>query len=71
MLAAAQNGVVPDDLREQLAADEAAALNFDGFSRSAKRATLEWIARAKRSETRQRRIARAVECAARNQPRPT
>lgn len=71
MLAAAQNGVVPDDLREQLDADKAAALNFDAFSRSVKRAALEWIARAKRPETRQRRIARTAECAARNQPRPT
>ena len=66
VLADAQNGVVPDDLRERLAADEAAAGHFDAFSRSARRAILEWIARAKRPETRQRRIARTVECAARN-----
>ena len=66
MLADAQNGVVPDDLREQLAADETAAGHFDAFSRSTKRAILEWIARAKRPETRQRRMARTVECAARN-----
>lgn len=71
MLAAVQNGVVPNDLREQLADDETAALNFDAFSRSAMRATLEWIARAKRPETRQRRIARTVECAARDKPSPT
>jgi len=66
VLADAQNGVIPDDLRDQLAADKAAAGHFDAFSWSAKRAALEWIARAKRPETRQRRIARTVECAARN-----
>lgn len=34
---------------------------FDGFSPSAKREYLEWIAEAKREETRQKRIATAVE----------
>ena len=53
MLAEAQNGVVPDNLGEQLAAVEAAARNFDAFSLSATRAILEWIAGAKRPETRQ------------------
>lgn len=66
LLADAQNGVVPDDLRERLDADEAAAGHFDAFSRSARRAILEWIARAKRPETRQRRIERTVERAAQN-----
>lgn len=70
MLADAQN-IVPDDLRQQLAADEAAERNFDAFSRAAKRTSLEWIARAKRPETRQRRIARTVENATRNRPSPT
>lgn len=66
MLADAQNCVVPNDRRAQLAAHKAAAGHFDAFSRSTKRAILEWIARAKRVETRQRRIARTAECAARN-----
>jgi uncharacterized protein YdeI (YjbR/CyaY-like superfamily) len=66
ILADAQRGVVPDDLRQQLAASEAATGHFDEFSRSTKRAILEWIATARRLETRQRRIARTVECAARN-----
>jgi uncharacterized protein YdeI (YjbR/CyaY-like superfamily) len=69
-LAAAQDGVVPDDLRAQLAADPVADAHFAAFARSARRAALEWIARAKRPETRQRRIARTVECAARG-VRPT
>ncbi|WP_312858982.1 YdeI/OmpD-associated family protein [Pseudonocardia xinjiangensis] len=67
VLADAQSGVVPDDLRDHLAADEAAARHFEAFPRSARRAILEWIARAKRPETRQRRVARTVECAARNE----
>jgi uncharacterized protein YdeI (YjbR/CyaY-like superfamily) len=66
VLADAQSGAVPDDLREHLATDEAAARHFEAFSRSAGRAILEWIARAERPETRQRRIARTGECAARN-----
>jgi len=47
-----------------------AADHFDGFSRSVRRVILEWIAKAKRAETRQRRIALAVDCAARNVPPP-
>jgi uncharacterized protein YdeI (YjbR/CyaY-like superfamily) len=66
LLADAQDGVVPADLREQLATDGVAAVLFDAFAPSARRAILEWIARAKRPETRRRRIARTVECAARN-----
>ena len=64
LLTDAQNGVIPDDLREQLAANAVAAGDFDAFSPSTKRATLEWIAKAKRPETRQRRITQTVECAA-------
>ena len=67
MLADAQDGVVPGDLREQLDADEPAAAHFDAFSASARRASLEWVATAKRPETRQRRIARIVAAAARNE----
>lgn len=66
ILADAQHGVIPDDLREQLAAAETAPGHFDALSRSTKRAILEWIAKAKRPETRQRRIAQTVECTARN-----
>ncbi|MBW0105644.1 YdeI/OmpD-associated family protein [Pseudonocardia sp. KRD-291] len=61
VLAEAQDGVVPDDLREHLAGD---AASFDALSPSARRTILEWIARAKRPETRRRRIARVAECGA-------
>ena len=67
MLAEAQRGVVPDDLREALDADPVAAAHFAAFSPSARRAVLEWLARAKRPDTRLRRIARTVEAAARDE----
>ena len=60
VLADAQNGVVPDDLRAALDADPAAAAGFAALSPSARRAALESIARAVRPETRRRRIAATV-----------
>jgi uncharacterized protein YdeI (YjbR/CyaY-like superfamily) len=60
VLADAQNGVVPDDLRAALDADPAAAAGFAALSPSARRAALESIARAVRPQTRRRRIAATV-----------
>jgi uncharacterized protein YdeI (YjbR/CyaY-like superfamily) len=57
---------VPDDLRELLDRDEAASTNFLKFPPSSKRLVLEWVATAKKPDTRQRRIARTVELAAMN-----
>ena len=57
---------VPADLRERLDRDESARVHFDKFPPSSKRRILEWIATAKKPETRQRRIARTVELAAVN-----
>lgn len=62
-LAEAQDGVVPPDLRRALDADAAAAGHFANFPPSARRAILEWIAKAERPETRARRIATTVELA--------
>jgi uncharacterized protein YdeI (YjbR/CyaY-like superfamily) len=62
----AEELAVPEDLRQALAADEAAGRHFDRFPPSSKRLILAWIATAKRPETRQRRIRRTVELAARN-----
>ena len=56
--------VVPADLAAALDVLADAAANFDGFPRSAKRAILEWIASAKRPETRAARIARTASEAA-------
>jgi uncharacterized protein YdeI (YjbR/CyaY-like superfamily) len=51
-----ERGVVPDDLEAALRAQSPAAANFEAFPKSAKRAMLEWLAQAKRPETRSARI---------------
>lgn len=57
---------IPPDLAMALSENETARANFDAFPRSAKRGILEWVASAKRAETRDRRIAETVELAAQN-----
>jgi uncharacterized protein YdeI (YjbR/CyaY-like superfamily) len=52
---------VPDGLAAALRKNKAAAANFKGFSPSCRREYVEWITEAKRDETRQKRIATAVE----------
>ena len=65
---------VPDDLAAALATYPAARAHFDAFPRSARHAILGWIATAKRSETRAKRIAETARLAQdnvrANQPRP-
>ncbi|WP_326958559.1 YdeI/OmpD-associated family protein [Amycolatopsis sp. NBC_01286] len=63
-LAEAQDGVVPPDLAR--AFDAVAAAHFAAFPPSSKRLILEWIAKAKRPETRQRRITTTAELAREN-----
>lgn len=55
--------VEPDDLRAALDADPGARRHWDAFPRSAKRAILEWIAGAKRPETRGRRVSETARLA--------
>jgi uncharacterized protein YdeI (YjbR/CyaY-like superfamily) len=50
----------PDDLAAALDAAPAARRNWDAFPRSTRRAILEWIGAAKRTETRSARIATTV-----------
>lgn len=57
---------VPEDLRESLDRNEGARNNFQRFPPSSKRLILEWIATAKRPETRRRRIDQTVSLAAEN-----
>jgi uncharacterized protein YdeI (YjbR/CyaY-like superfamily) len=57
---------IPPDLDQALAANPAARRFFDAFPRSVKRGILEWIATAKRSETRARRVKETVTLAAEN-----
>ncbi|HEY5971914.1 MAG TPA: YdeI/OmpD-associated family protein [Pseudoxanthomonas sp.] len=52
---------MPDDLLAALKKNRKARATFDGFSPSARREYVEWIVEGKREETRQRRIAQAVE----------
>jgi uncharacterized protein YdeI (YjbR/CyaY-like superfamily) len=52
---------MPDDLAAALAANAAAQTTFDGFPPGCRREYLEWVTEAKRPETRQKRIAQAVE----------
>ena len=62
-----ENLVVPDDLAAAFAAHPPAREHWDAFPRSARRATLEWIAQAKRAETRAKRVAEAAEKAQANE----
>ena len=51
----------PADLLVALNRNRKAKATFDAFSPSARREYVEWVTEAKRDETRQRRIAQAVE----------
>jgi uncharacterized protein YdeI (YjbR/CyaY-like superfamily) len=57
---------LPADLRAGLDDNAAARSNFEAFPPSSRRLILEWIATAKKPETRERRITRTVELAAVN-----
>jgi uncharacterized protein YdeI (YjbR/CyaY-like superfamily) len=52
---------VPPALQKALAADPAARAAFEGMSFSHRREYAEWVAEAKRDETRDRRVARTLE----------
>jgi uncharacterized protein YdeI (YjbR/CyaY-like superfamily) len=51
---------VPEVLAEALARDDVAAATFNGFPPSCRREYCEWIADAKRPETRDKRVAEAI-----------
>lgn len=57
---------VPDDLTEALRAHPPAAAHFPAFPPSVRRSILRWIASARTSETRTRRITRTVTDAQQN-----
>ena len=61
---------VPIDFQQALELSPAALRQFDELSFSHRREYVNWISDAKRSETRQRRIAQAVEMLARGERRP-
>ncbi|MFC0447228.1 YdeI/OmpD-associated family protein [Rhodococcus jostii] len=60
------SAVVPDDLQAAFDRNESARTNFEKFPPSSTRLILEWIASAKKPETRLRRIDRTVTLAAMN-----
>ena len=57
---------IPSDLEEAFSKNETARGYFEAFPRSAKRAILEWISSAKKSETRAKRIEEIVTKAEQN-----
>ena len=59
----------PTDLAAALRKNARARTTFDGFSPSHKREYIEWIVGAKREETRQRRLAQAIEMLAEGKTR--
>jgi uncharacterized protein YdeI (YjbR/CyaY-like superfamily) len=61
---------VPDDLRAALDAEPAAAVFFDRAAPSYRRNVLRWLFKAKRAETRDRRIADIVARSARGEKVP-
>lgn len=60
-------GVIPSDLAEAFVAHPGSTEHFHAFPRSARRALLEWIARAKRPTTRSTRVHEVAECASRGE----
>lgn len=57
---------IPPDLAQALAENETARRYFEAFPRSARRGILEWIANARKPETRAKRVDETVRLAAEN-----
>lgn len=62
-----ERGIVPPDLQEALDALPPAAAEWESFSPSVRKGILQWIASAKRPETRAKRIAETATLAARGE----
>ena len=60
---------VPDDLAAALNQDAKACATFERFPPSQQREYVDWLTEAKREETRQRRLAQAIEWLAEGKPR--
>lgn len=57
---------IPEDLAKALAAEVNARMYFDAFPRTVKRSILEWIANAKKPETRAKRVLETARLASEN-----
>ena len=62
-----ENLVVPDDLAAAFDRHPGSRAQWDAFPKSARQAILQWIAQARRPETRARRVNEAAESAARGE----
>ena len=62
-----EQGIVPPDLAAALAEQPGSKEQWEAFPRSARRGMLEWVVRAKRPETRGRRVRAIAEAAARGE----
>ncbi len=60
------NVTIPEDLQKLFDKDKAALQNFQAFPKTSKRWIFQWIAAAKRPETRAVRVAQTAELAAQN-----
>ena len=60
---------MPDDLLGALKRNKKAQTSFKNLSPSHKKEYIEWISEAKREETRQQRLATAIEWMAQGKPR--
>lgn len=60
--------VMPDDLKEALAARPGARAGYDAYAKSLKQQVLYWVTSARRADTRARRIAETVTAAAAGRP---
>ena len=58
-----KNPSIPLDLKRALSRDKLALENFTGYSRSVKRMFYRWVLRAKRAETRSKRVVEVVRLA--------
>ena len=67
MLDDVEDLIIPEDLAAAFQASPSARINWDAFSRSARRGILEWIIQAKRPETRARRVQETATLTARNE----
>jgi len=62
----AEKGIIPEEMQKLFNKNKTALTNFQAFSASVRRLTLEWILKAKRPETRLKRIEEAAALAAQN-----
>ena len=65
-LDAVEDLIIPPDLAQAFASNHQAQRHFEAFPRSVKRGILEWIANAKRTETRAKRVEETVRLATDN-----